>query len=126
MSNLDHQVFYKRNLPHFQPPGATLFVTFRLAGSLPTRVVRGLQREYNYMEDKFTNLEDLAEREDKLYEEQHRYFGKLDNALDRSLNGPFWLNEPRIAELVSESLHYRDGKVFAMDAFALCQTTFTS
>jgi hypothetical protein len=31
MSGLDFKPFYHRNLPHIQPPGATLFVTYRLA-----------------------------------------------------------------------------------------------
>ena len=35
MPNLDYKLHYRRNLPHLQPPGATLFVTFRLAGSIP-------------------------------------------------------------------------------------------
>src|SRR5262245_58725995 len=35
MSQLEYQEFYERNLPHFQPPEATFFVTFRLDGSLP-------------------------------------------------------------------------------------------
>ena len=30
MSQFDYQESYDRNLPHIQPPGATLFVTFRL------------------------------------------------------------------------------------------------
>jgi hypothetical protein len=30
-------VEYRRNLPHFQPDGATLFFTFRLHGTLPLR-----------------------------------------------------------------------------------------
>ncbi|MCI0525118.1 MAG: hypothetical protein L0Y75_07630 [Acidobacteria bacterium] len=35
MNQFEYQEFYERNLPHFQPPEATLFVTFRLDGSLP-------------------------------------------------------------------------------------------
>lgn len=30
----------RRNLPHIHPPGATLFVTFRLAGTVPQAVLR--------------------------------------------------------------------------------------
>ncbi|HEY8205051.1 MAG TPA: hypothetical protein VIF81_10025 [Pyrinomonadaceae bacterium] len=36
---LGYKSFYRRNLPHIQPVGATLFVTFRLAGSLPQQVL---------------------------------------------------------------------------------------
>jgi hypothetical protein len=31
---------YRRNLPHFQPDGASLFITFRLHGTLPLASVR--------------------------------------------------------------------------------------
>src|SRR5688572_30411852 len=34
MSYLNYRSSYRRNLPHVQPPGAILFITFRLAGSL--------------------------------------------------------------------------------------------
>ena len=38
MGNLDYKPDYRRNLPHIQPPSATFFVTFRLAGSLPSKL----------------------------------------------------------------------------------------
>ncbi len=34
-----NKIYYKRNLPHYKPPGYTFFVTFRLAGSLPVAVI---------------------------------------------------------------------------------------
>ena len=39
MSHFDYKPFYRRNLPHIQPSGATFFVTFHLAGSLPRRIL---------------------------------------------------------------------------------------
>ena len=41
----DHREYYRRNLPHWQPEGATLFITTRLAGSLPRKVIDGLMVE---------------------------------------------------------------------------------
>ena len=38
--------FYRRKLPHIQPQGATFFVTFRLAGSLPDAVIELLKAEH--------------------------------------------------------------------------------
>lgn len=32
------KLYYWRNLPHWQPPGANIFLTFQLNGSLPRRV----------------------------------------------------------------------------------------
>ena len=36
---------YERNLPHRLPPGTTLFITYRLAGSLPSEVVQRMAEE---------------------------------------------------------------------------------
>ena len=45
MSQFDYKLFYERHLPHYQPPGATLFLTFRLADSIPPSVLLDLQTE---------------------------------------------------------------------------------
>jgi len=37
--------YYRRHLPHWQPQGATFFVTFRLKGSIPYTVIESLQLE---------------------------------------------------------------------------------
>lgn len=50
MNRLEYKINYRRNLPHVQPPGATLFVTFRLAGSIPTAVQLQLIEEAERIE----------------------------------------------------------------------------
>jgi hypothetical protein len=45
MSGLDFKPFYHRKLPHIQPPGATLFVTYRLADSLTQHIIQILRDE---------------------------------------------------------------------------------
>lgn len=47
MEQLDHDIFYERNLPHYQPAGATIFITFRLVGSLPRSTLLWLAEEAN-------------------------------------------------------------------------------
>ena len=42
---MNTQTYYRRNMPHIVPPGATLFITFRLAGSLPIAVIQQMQAE---------------------------------------------------------------------------------
>jgi hypothetical protein len=39
MNQFGYKPSYERNLPHIQPPEATLFVTFRLDGSIPEPVL---------------------------------------------------------------------------------------
>jgi REP element-mobilizing transposase RayT len=119
MSQYDYKPEYRRNLPHIQPPGATLFVTIRLAGSLPLAVLQQLQEEAEAREQQIKLNTDGKVQADLLYEEQKRQFGRWDAALDQAANGPFWLGQPEIANIVAESLLYRDGKVYDLDVFSI-------
>ena len=38
-------IFYERHLPHWLPPGEDIFLTFRLADSLPQEMLGRLQDE---------------------------------------------------------------------------------
>ena len=69
--------FYRRNLPHWHPPGQDIFVTWRLKGSLPS------------------HLSAIASKD--LPGER---FLDLDRALDRCETGPRWLREPGIAQYI--------------------------
>lgn len=40
------KMIYQGDLPHIQPPGATLFITFRLAGSLPKSFLNEISDEF--------------------------------------------------------------------------------
>ena len=72
MPNFDYKPFYRRNLPHIQPPGATLFVTFHLAGSLPRRVLQQWKAE----KSRLLNLESNAHRatdEHTTFQQKQKY-----------------------------------------------------
>jgi hypothetical protein len=42
---IKNKIYYRRNLPHYQPPGSTFFVTYRLDGSLPIETIKRLKEE---------------------------------------------------------------------------------
>lgn len=77
-------VDYRRNLPHWLPEGRTIFLTWRLYGSLPTGLLK--------VRAKAAKLTD-GER-----------FRAVDKALDRALDGPFWLKNPLVASSVVNAL----------------------
>ena len=97
-------IYYERNLPHRLPPGEAIFVTFRLAGTLPREVLAQLQAEAELLE---TSQELNA---GQLYAEQKRYFGRFDKLLAEAKHGPSWLRTPEIAAIVAQALHHFDGK----------------
>ena len=72
----------RRRLPHWVPDDVPVFVTWRLAGTLP-RSVREFQQS------------SAGER-----------FAATDSELDRTTSGPLWLRDRRVASMVIEALHY--------------------
>jgi putative transposase len=78
-------LFYRRNLPHWHPEGAALFLTWRLHGSLPA----------SYSTAKIGRATDSP----------GKTFKRLDAMLDKSATGPLWLNDPRIASCVVNGIH---------------------
>jgi REP element-mobilizing transposase RayT len=97
--------YYQRNLPHILPPGETVFVTFRLAGSLPAELLAHWAEEQR--------LHELGHGEAPR-------FSKFDSWLDQpDTAGPDWLRQPAVAAIVQEALHYRDGVGYALWAYCL-------
>ncbi|MDE0301394.1 MAG: hypothetical protein OXN17_22440 [Candidatus Poribacteria bacterium] len=132
MSHFDHKPFYRRNLPHIQPPGVTFFVTFNLAGSLPRNVLQQWKAEKRQLEAEESNVQevqatsDVQASGDKTSDQKQehrqwnrRWFRQFETALDNAQTGPLWLKDERIAKEVAESLHYRDEKVYRLDAYCI-------
>lgn len=123
MNQFDYQQFYERNLPHIQPPEATLFITFRLEGSIPKAALDQWLMEKKKLESVWQKLaatsptgvfpDPEAVAEDWL-NFQRRWFAKFGDELHRETCGPVWLKEARIAEIAAEALRHRDGKVYRL------------
>ena len=98
---MNTQTYYRRNMPHIVPPGATLFITFRLAGSLPAAVTYQLQEELevelNAIREQLIPAE---ERISAAYRVKKAYFGKFDAQLDARAHGPNWLRQSAVSELI--------------------------
>ena len=119
MNQFSYKQFYRRRLPHIQPEGATFFITFRLAGSLPVEILEKLREEREQIDRMLAQIADSKERAQQADRESRRMFGKWDGYLDTAAAGPKYLADERIANLVAESLHYRDGKVYDLEAFCI-------
>jgi len=114
-----YREYYRRHLPHWQPLSAVYFVTFRLANSIPLSVIKSLQREKEIERRKLAKISEVIQRHHQDYLDEWRAFSRWDEALDRSAESPDWLSQPEIAEIVSEALHYRDGKVYDLLAYCI-------
>ena len=116
MNQYSYKPYYRRNLPHIQPPGATFFITFNLTGSIPKHIYQ----QYIEEKRKLEAVEQLTFKQKRdIREKKREWFRKFEVTLDQANNGPVWLKNEQIAKLVAESLHYRDGKVFRLDAYCI-------
>jgi len=108
--------FYKRNLPHWQEPGAEYFVTFRLAGSLPKKVIQQLKESRDTFKKNFSHKVDYQSESRKF---EALLFKKYESLLDGQGTGPNWLSNKNIADIVKEALHFRDNKEYDLYAFCI-------
>src|SRR5262249_20088537 len=111
MDTLKYKQFYRRNLPHIQPLGATFFVTFRLEGSIPKVVVDRISSEGNRLAVVLSHKTGSQQAEGRM-DILRTIFVMTENCLDAAKFGPTWLKREDVAEVVKEGLHYRDGKVY--------------
>jgi REP element-mobilizing transposase RayT len=119
MNKLAYKLSYSRHLPHIQPSGATLFITFRLVDSLTAEVQQRLINEAERAQHALSQITDEDERRRQAYNCQKRLFARWDEALDNTASGPRWLDQPKIAVLVADSLHYHHGRVYDLDTFCI-------
>lgn len=101
---LEYQEFYRRFLPHWQPAGATIFITYRLAASLPKHVLQKIEAEHEQL------LRD-AKANGQLNSQTRWLLNKkriiaIDEARDHEKSGPHWLSYPRVAELIVNNLYH--------------------
>jgi putative transposase len=95
------RVQYTRHLPHWFPDGPSIFLTWRLYGSLSVAQLDRIHQE--------SALPDA------------KPFKLLDAALDRPTRGPMWLANPAIAKLVcARMVHHADIlHHYQLDAYAV-------
>ncbi len=105
---------HRRRLPHWQRPETSLFLTWRLADSLPEEK---LDKYLSEKEAWLANHPEPRSSEDE--EEFHKLFSdKIDKWLDAG-SGECLLRDPKIAKIVSDALHHFDGERYALDSFVV-------
>ncbi len=119
MGNLNYKPHYRRNLPHIQPPSATLFVTFRLAGSLPRAALDELARLKAQLDKELISLRGAEEQKQLQQQFQRQQFVRLEKYLDDAGTGPTWLRQAPIAQLVADGMRRRDAVAYQLEAYCV-------
>ena len=122
LTPFEYRQFYRRNRPHIHPPDSTLFITFRLAGSIAKAVIDKYRFERKLRDDKLASArsdDQIADADVAMLEFHRNWFRRFDEILDRGDRGPMWLGEPRIREIIYKKLVEDDGPKYRLDAFCL-------
>ncbi|MBO0720534.1 MAG: hypothetical protein J2P41_06920 [Blastocatellia bacterium] len=115
-------------MPHIHSPDATFFVTFRLAGTIPKQVLRLYHAQKHWLDEEAARVirlglkeesPELKAHEQKLLEFRRKWFERYEDILHKAEEGPTWLKDERIAKIVADALHFRDGKVYRLDAYCI-------
>ncbi len=117
MNTLKYKRKYRRRLPHLQPPGATFFITFRLANSIPREVWQQLRAQLDAIYEELACME--PEKAAAPLERERLWFLEFEAYLHQTETGPLWLKDERIAALVTESLHHWDKVRYRLDAYCV-------
>ena len=115
---MESHEFHRRHLPHWDPGGVPIFLTWTLKGCLPEEVMERLREERRRWEKRPPRRGETAAerriREDKLF------FLAVDRFLDRPGEGfgPMHLKDPNAAAIVEESILHGAGERY--DLLAWC------
>ncbi len=108
--------YYQRKLPHWDPEGKALFITWRLYGSLPAnfckQVGTGLPPRPGW--GRGACPVPVTRQEPRHHPEPtfpSQKFLAADRCLDRALTGPMWLKDGRVSRCVVDTLLFAERKL---------------
>ncbi len=125
MGNLDYKQFSERHRPHIHSPDSILFVTYRLAGSIPRATVRECKAKKEWLDGQLRLVSNESDTpESKRWLEQvekfkRDWFVRFEEIMHRADNGPMWMKDERVAEAVAVRLQELNGDAYRLDAYCV-------
>jgi putative transposase len=104
MARLDYKSYYRRQLPHIQPKWSVLFITYRLAFSLPENILEAILKKKNELK---------GNKIDKSKYSKLLFFLE-DDLITKYSNSPQWLSDKHLAQTVIDSLLFNHGKEYKL------------
>ncbi len=113
--------FYRRNLPHILPLGATFFVTFRLYGSLPKVFIDQLKFKKDEALANLAFCKNLSPEDQRLQKLkiEKQYWQAFNDALDTIKEGPHHIKIPELAQIVVDRMKSYDDKYYQLCAYVI-------
>jgi putative transposase len=108
---------WRKYLPHLESPNSTYFVTFRIAGSVPEKLIECWRSERL----EIIQTAERQKRELSKYEKERLEYlssRNIERYLDQ-LHGECWLKDQAIAQLVVDTLKYFDSSRYRLHAWCV-------
>lgn len=105
-----------------------MFVTYRLAGSIPKATVREYRAKREWLANELKRTRENTSQSDsdellahlaRIEEFSREWFIKFEDILHKAATGPMWMRDERVANAVCESLSKADGKDYRLDAYSV-------
>lgn len=111
---------YRRKLPHFDHPGHTFFVTWRLQGSIAKSVAQELlaARSASIAAIEATAAQPAYKKEE-ITKIERRYFKRFDGVLDSATFGDAYLTNPSCMQILQEVLQEDNGVYYHLIAYCI-------
>ena len=110
-------IHYWSHGPHYQFRDSIVFITWRLAGTLPSHILklfRQLTSEQDNQE-KTRDLQNIKQETPSLF----KLYQEYDLELAKWNDPGFSLNEERLARIITCALHYHEGKKYELHAYCV-------
>ena len=103
-------------LPHWRQDGATYFVTFRLADSLPQAALKAIRAERDQLRREYQAKGALTPAQEARLKQL--YSDRIEQYLDAGY-GACWLQRDEIAQIVADALQHFDGVRYHLWAWCI-------
>ncbi len=110
---------YRQRLPHIQPVGSAFFVTFSLFGSVPKKKVEELKERYTFKINQAKLLKDPFLRNLEIFTIRKQYLFEYDVLLDAINEGPDYLKDDNIRNIITKELFKNDGLLYDLTAYCI-------
>ncbi len=110
-------IHYWSHGPHYQFRDSIVFLTWRLAGTLPSHILKQFQqlKSAKYDNENSHDLQRIKQENTRLFNLYQEY----DQGLAKCNDSSFSLNEERLAKIVTGAFHFHDGKKYELHAYCV-------
>lgn len=107
-------------LPHIYPVGATFFITFRLADSVPQHILSDLKDCFIEEEQEILQSNKTKkEKETLIYYLRKKTFGKYEVQLEDKPYGDCQMKDEKVAQIIWEKIFQFDDLYYIVDALCI-------